>query len=179
MHVHQDLIALFHFYQHQITEKGRMGLPQRKSPVGLDGGMGVDLWLAPSALACTILVCQRGAGHSGARGGARDAVTGEGVPGCAVASPILSVIKFHLDTSRRDLFTHMPVSCRPQTNPFRSQCIGCHLELGESNWLKRELAPASFGEIWCVSPHFHCRISAAVASCDRSDIMERGWGGWN
>lgn len=78
-----------------------MRLPQGKRAIGPDSGFGVDLRLAPSTLAGAILVCWRGAQCSVDWAGALDAITGEGIPRCAVVSAVLSVMKFHLDTRRR------------------------------------------------------------------------------
>lgn len=101
LNIQQNLMIEFNFNQCSKKKKTCKKLPHRERVSGHDGGLGVDLWLAPSTLTRVILVCLWGAQGCVDWAAAQDAVTGGGFPRSAVVSAILSVKKFHLDTRQR------------------------------------------------------------------------------
>lgn len=83
-----------HFYRLGESIIG-LGLPYWKDGIiGCEGHFCADLRLAPSTLACGILVCLQGAGL--VKAGAHHAIAGEVWLVLTAASTILSVMKYHL-----------------------------------------------------------------------------------
>lgn len=97
-----------HFYRLGESING-LGLPYRKDGIiGCEGRFCADLRLAPSALACGILVCLQGAGL--VKAGAHPAFAGEGWLVLTAASTILSVMKYHLGGGWKEFISRTVLS---------------------------------------------------------------------